>query len=157
MAHPLTGTWGIRWSQAGAHAAGRVPRHNVHQLSMGVLPMCVYAPKVTQAWQIVDVEDGWVSDVADLEFDDGYRARWTARGDIASTLLETETPIQLDVGFESGKLVSLDGTPPDALALHCDRKLSMKFRRAQSTVLVLTPASRVDRDRFKALAMLTRL
>ena len=155
MAHPLTGTWSVRWSQGGAHAVGRIPRHDVHSLSMGVLPMCVYKPRVMHAWQIVDVENSTVSDVAELEFDDGYRARWTAKALLTVPVLET--PISLDAKFERGYLESLDGTPPNALATSCDRALEMKYRRAQSTVIVLTRSSRVDRDRFKNLVMLVRV
>jgi hypothetical protein len=122
---------------------------------MGILPLSVHKAKVLAAKQIVDIEGGWVSDVADLEFDTGYRARWTAHGLLTMTPSE-ETPIELDVSFQHGRLMSIDGTPLNFLAKHADTSLPMRFRRGQSTVLVLSDVSRVDRDRFDKLAMLTK-
>ncbi len=148
MAHRLTGTWSICWTQNKRH-------HNVHALSMGVLPLSLHRAQVLEARQVIDVEGGWLADHVKLEFDNGYVAHWSAQGLLTMKLRE-DAPIDVDVNFQVGRLASLDGTPPNYLAGYADRRLSMQFRRAHATVIVLTDISRIDRDQQNRLAFLKK-
>jgi hypothetical protein len=142
----LTGSWTLKWSQARHHAT-----RDVGELSLGILPRA--EARVLKARQIVSADAGWVMDIYDLEFDDSYRAVWTTCGLLT---VPRKKDLWLNVSLQSGRLQSVRGEPLAQLAGYVDRALVMEHRRVATQVVVLSDASRINRDPQMRLSMMVK-
>ena len=141
----LAGSWCVKWTQA--------PRHNAYAVSHGALPLSVSTIKVVKAYQYITMdtyESGFLTDVSELVFDDGYRAKWTAR---ATCLLVDDA---IHVSFNAGRLVTVDGTPSPGVVGYTDQGVAIRTK-VRWGVVGVTRQYRVDRDPSHYLTMYHRM
>lgn len=158
MATPLqllSGVWTHAWSQGQYHRAGR---RDMHSLSYGALPLIARSPRIDNIRQVINAADKWVMETADVLFDDdGFRATWTATGDLTVKLDATAAGVlEYTVAFKTARLLRIQGIPAE-FAAFTDRHIDMERRAAHKTVIVLTEVSRIDRDDFGEMSMMRRM
>ena len=141
----LAGSWSVKWTQA--------TRRNAHAVSHGALPLASGNIRVVKAYQYITMDTyltGYLTDVSEIVFDDGYRAKWTAQ---ATCILVDDA---MHVSFNAGRLMSVDGTPSPGVAGYTDKGVAIRTK-VQWRVVGVTRQYRVDRDTLHCLTMYHRM
>ena len=143
MTMSLIGKWNVSWMQSRSRAFGPGRRDTLYGLSYGTLPMTARVADVVDIQQ--EIDDSWVINQSTLAFAD-HTVTWTTHAKLLSVVQEKTVPFEYVSCLRGGKLLTIAGDAEYALKTYEGRFIDLRPLKINSTCVVLSPRSRVDRD-----------